>query len=130
MGQQVEKSDVVIKRLFRNKDGDWKKLESKIKEMNAYGDVIQSLIEDLVKAEAKLKILSLEAYHLAPKTDCLFYDSPVSPDKQTLAIKLYFKKLGWSGIRDVWMDAPSIQLFSETVKDSCRWLLKFKNDKD
>lgn len=121
---------IIIKRLFKNPNGDWKKLEKKVDEIQIMADVVQGLAEDLVKAEAKLRVLTLDAYHLAPKTDCLFYDSPVSPDKQVLSLKMYLKKLGWSGVRDVWVDAITIKPFSETVKEGCRWLLKFKNEKE
>lgn len=127
---EPQKGDVFLRRIFRNKDGDWKKLEKQIKEINTYAEVVQGLAEDLVKAEAKLKLLTLEAYQLAPKVDCLFYDSPISPDKQTASLRAYLKKLGWSGVRDIWMDSIKIQPFAATVKDGCRWLVKFQSDND
>jgi hypothetical protein len=122
----TEQTDVVVRRLHRNKDGDWAKVEKTAKEILTYAKVVEDLANDLVKADAKLKILMLEAYKDAPCVDSLFYDSPVSPDRQTLALKLYLKKLNWPGVRDVIVDTTRVQDFSETMKEAVRWLLKFK----
>jgi hypothetical protein len=114
--------------MHRNQNGDWKKVEKQVKEILTYADVVQSLAEDLVKADAKLKLLLLEAYKDAPITDCLFYDSPISPDKQTYNLRAYLRKLSWPGIRDIVTEPIAIPAFADTIKDGCRWLLKFKKD--
>jgi hypothetical protein len=122
--------DVILRRIFRNDKGDWKKLEKQIKEINTYAEVVQGLADDLVKAETRLKALMLEAYQLAPKVDCLFYDSPISPDKQTFFLRSYLKKLNWSGVRDIMVDPNRIKPFADNVKEGCKWLLKFQTGND
>jgi hypothetical protein len=122
----TEQSDVLIRRLHRNKDGDWSKVEKTVKEIITYAQVVDDLTNDLMKADQKLKELMLEAYRSAPTVDCLFYDSPIAPNKQTLNLKLYLRKLGWDGIRDVYVDPTRIPTFADVTKEACRWLLKFK----
>lgn len=116
----------IVRRVHRNNDGSWDKTEKHIKEALTYAKVVEDLANDLVKADAKLRNILLEAYKEAPMTDALFYDSPISPDKQTLNLKIHFKKLSWPGIRDVIIDVTRAQNFSDTIKDGCKWLLKFK----
>lgn len=120
--------DIITRRLFRNHGGDWKKVEKMTKEIETYAQVVDDLAKDLVKADAKLRDLMLAAYKEVPKTDCLFYDSPVSPSRQTLHLKCYLKKLGWDGVRDVMTASIAIEPFSKNIKEAMRWLLKFKND--
>ncbi len=123
-----QKELVSLRRLFRNEKGDWKETERLIKEITTYAKVVEDLASDLVKADKKLSELTLEAYKIAPKTDCLFYDSPLSPAKQTFHLKLFLKKLGWNGVRDVFMNDLEIQPFTKQMKDACRWLVKFKEN--
>ena len=124
-GKDELNNTVFLRRMFRNKDGDWTKLEAKCKEIQTYAQVVQELADDFVKAETKLKLLMLEAYQLAPVVDCLYYDSPVCPDRMTTHIKAYLKKQKWSGIRDVWIDHDKIRPFADHVREACKWLLKF-----
>lgn len=119
--------DVYLRKLYRNEKGDWKKLEKQIKEIQTYADVVQGLADDLVKADMKLRALLLEAYQQAPATDCLFYDSPISPDKQTFHLRSYLKKLNWSGIRDIMVEPIKIKPFADNVKEGCKWLMKFQS---
>lgn len=121
-------TDTLSRRLFINKDGDWKKLESLTKEIIETATSIQNQAQGLVRADAKLRALQLEAYQLAPKVDCLFYDSPVSPSRQTLYLKMHLKRIGWDGVRDVFINEMLQVNFVSMIKDSCQWLLKFKND--
>ncbi len=127
--EMAPQRDIITRRLFRNSNGDWKKLEKLTKEINALAEEMDQMAIDLVKSDSKLKDLMLEAYQIAPETDCLFYDSPVAPNRQTLYLKMHLKKIGWDGVRDVSVSSISIEPFSRMIKDGCRWLLKFKNDK-
>lgn len=122
------RKEVMLRRIFRNENGDWDKLEKHLVQVQTYAKVVDDLAKDLVTADAKLKTLLLEAYQMAPMVDCLFYDSPVSPDRQTLALKSYLKKLNWSGIRDIFTESIEIKKFSDTIKDGCRWLQKFQKE--
>lgn len=119
-----------LRRVFRNGSGDWDKVEAIAKELNKYALVWDGLAEDLVKVQTKIKDLTLEAYRLAPQVDSLYYDSPVSPSQQIFYAKQHLKKLGWEAIRDIHTDPNHIELFSKRIKEACRWLLKFKNDKN
>lgn len=119
---------VAVKRAFRNSDGDWEKIKKLQKEICNSAETLEQLVKDLVAEDKKLKALQLEAYKLAPAVDCLFYDSPMSPAKQTFHLKAYFKKMGWDGIRDVFVPTVGIDDFSKVIKDGCSWLVKFKSE--
>lgn len=116
-------------RTFKNEKGNWKDAEKLVKEINSYAEIVDSLAKDLVKANKKLLEMALEAYKTAPEIDCLFYDSPLSPSRQSLNLRLYLKKLGFDGIRDVVVNNYDISDFSECVKDGGRWLMKLKPNK-
>lgn len=113
-------------RRFKNPKGDWLKLEKTLKEADNYTRVIEELADDLMKAHKKLTELKLEAFNLCPETDALYLESPVSPYQQTLHLKLYLKKLGWDGIRDIYVATASIRNFTDYTKEALSWLLKFK----
>lgn len=113
-------------RRFNNHAGDWKKAEKFAKEAMGYSEIAEKHFNDGMAAFEKMKASQLEAFKATPVTDALYNDSPISPYKQTLYLKMHLKKLGWDGVRDVLTPSISIQLFSEMVKDSCKWLLKFK----
>ncbi len=121
---------IISRRRFRSENGDWKKLESVTKEIIILSESIEAQIEKLIKDQHKLQRLSLDAYNLCPSKDCLYYDSPVSPSKVLLYFKLQLRKSGWDGIRDIYTPTVSIEPFSKMMKDACRWLLKFKDDKE
>lgn len=113
-----------------NKLGDWKQAEQRVKTLETYGKVIEELVDDLAKIIEKYNAEALAAYNSAPKIDLLFYDSPLSPAKMTLDLKRYIKKAGIPVIRDVHEPSISIKKFSDSVREACSWLLKFKNAKD
>lgn len=115
-------------RRFINQKGDWKKLEKLTKDISALADSMQNQVKELVKADTKLKQMQLEAYQLAPQVDCLFYDSPVAPSRQTLYLKMFLKKCGWDGARDIFMDESLPETFSSRIREGCAWLLKFRSD--
>lgn len=123
-----EHANVVARvgRFFQNSHGDWEKLEKLTKEITTYADVIDGLAKDLVEANARLRKLLVEAYHLSPEIDCLFYDSPISPSKQTLHLRAYLSKLGFDGIRDVITNPNDIKPFSFHIKEGVQWLMKLR----
>lgn len=118
--------EIRIARAYKNAAGNWKKCDEAIKQVLIYGDVIQKISEDLVNAEKKFNELWKEAFTSAPATDCTFADSPMGPARTTFYIKVYLKKLGWAGIRDLFVDYDKSYPFSYHVKEACRWLVKFK----
>lgn len=127
-----DKTKVIIVRKnnhFINEGGSWTEAEAKAKELKTYGKVIEGLIDDLAKAVFKFNEVALDAYNSAPKTDCLFYDSPLSPSRVVVDLKCYVKKAGLPIVRDVIAPSISIKQFSDSVVDYCKWLLKFKNEK-
>lgn len=125
---EAKKQELIItRRLFRNPQGDWKKAEKLAKEIMTYAQVVDGLAVDLVKADRHLRQLQLEAYQAAKAVDSLFYDSPVSPARQTMHLKMYLKKLGWDGIRDLHTPSVSIEAFTKNMVEATRWLLKFKD---
>ena len=128
MTEQEEKENLIkLRRLFRNPQGNWAEVEKRCKSINSLAALVQSLTEDLIKANNKLEREILEAYELAPLKDSLYYDCPIGPAKQTLYLRMFLKKLGWDGIRDVWVEPVAIQEFAKHIKEGTRWLLKFKD---
>ncbi len=119
-----------LRRSFRNDGGDWKKTEALLKEAITYAEVIEGLANDLITADVKLKELLLAAYKTAPIVEGLYMDCPVSPNWQITHLRLYLKKLGWAGVRDVITPTVSIEPFSKQIKDAAKWLLKFKDVKN
>lgn len=114
-------------RTFQNDKGDWVAAEKKIKEAISYAQVVDQMAIDLEKANQKVKDLLLDAFKVTPETDCLFYDSPISPSRQVLYLKSFLVKLGFEGIRDVTTSHEDIKPFSAMIEDGCAWLMKFKN---
>ncbi len=123
-----EKKEVILRRVFRHQNGDWIKTEKLTREIMQTAQEMESHAAKLMEADAKLKKLQLQAYETAPIVDCLYMDSPISPTKQVRFLELQFKKLGWSGIKNVHMDPALIEPFSKHVRIACKWLLKFKDD--
>lgn len=121
-------ADVITRRVHRNAAGDWKKVEKLSREIILLAEQMEKTMAELVKQEQKLKDLQLEGFRAAPIVDSLFMDSPVAPHRQTQQVKMYLKKLGWGGSGDVITPTVAIESFSKTVKDSCRWLMKFKDE--
>ncbi len=126
----IEQGAAIIRRLFRNPNGDWRKLEGQVKEIMIWADTIEGLANDLAKADKKMKDLCLVAYENAPKKDTLYYDSPLSPAKVTMYLKMHLKKAGWEGVRDIHVDTSLIEPFTKTMREATRWLLKFKDDNE
>jgi hypothetical protein len=126
MKQEIANVVARIGRNFQNSKGDWEKLEKLSKEISTYADVIDGLCKDLVEANTRLRKLMVDAYHLSPEIDCLFYDSPISPAKQSLHLRAYLHKLGFDGIRDVITNPVDIKPFSFHIKEGVQWLLKLK----
>jgi hypothetical protein len=126
----TKQPEVIVRRLQRNDKGDWKRVEEKVKEAKILADVLEGLLKDVVKADAKLREALLDAYRVAPEVDCHYMDSPIAPSRQVYALKAYLKKLGWDGIRDMHTLSVNIQDFSAAMKEASSWLLKFKHAKN
>lgn len=122
-------SDVISRRLFKNADGDWKKVEALTREILKESENVQKHAELMVTAYQRVGRLVLEAYKIVPKTDALYLDSPLSPHRQSAFLKQFLKKLGLDGFsRDVVTPDILIMPFIKQMRDGCRWLLKFKED--
>lgn len=119
-------SQYLLRRVFRQYNGDWAKCEAATKDIIKLGNEIESLASQLIEKDRELRLKTLAAYELAPKKDALYYDSPLSPSHQTLNLRVFFRKLGWDGIRDIHLDHDKLTSFASQVKDGCKWLLKFK----
>ena len=115
-------------RVFTNSLGSWKTAEKCVKDVMIQAQEVDDIAIMLVQAMKKLDAMVLEAFKNTPKTDCLFYDSPISANRQNMYLRAYLFKLGWSGIRDIFTDPTKIRQFSDEIKDGCRWLMKFKNE--
>ncbi len=113
-------------RVFENKDGNWDKVSKIEKDVAPYVDVIQELAKRLAKATLELENLLLEGYKAAPKVDCLFYDSPISPGNQVHYLKSYLRKLNWRGIQDIPQNPYEIKEFKEQMNLAMKWLTKYK----
>ncbi len=127
---EEKKKEVFLRRVFRHQGGDWDKTEKLTREIMATAQEMEAFATKLMAADAKLKKLQLQAYETAPIVDALYMDSPISPGKQVRFLELQFRKLGWDGIRDVHVDPALLEPFTKHVKLACKWLLKFKDDKN
>lgn len=122
--------DHILRRLFRNPKGDWKKTEKLCRECTETAEKLQATLEQVVELENSLKDLLLKAYTSAPAIDSLYMDSPVAPHKVTLQSKLYMKKLGWTGAPELLTPSITVEPFAKTIKDCCKWLMKFKDNEN
>lgn len=113
-------------RVFENDKGDWKKVEKALKDAQPWVDVLEELSKRMAKATAELEAILLDAYKTAPKIDCLYYDSPISPNAQTHYLKSYLYKLGWRGVRDVSTNKIDIKEFSKEMELAMKWLTKYQ----
>jgi hypothetical protein len=123
--QQEEGGPDVSSRIFINPKGNWEETEKATKDVMRCAVEIEEIIRLLVEKTDRLDELVLKAHGWAPKTDCLFYDSPLSPTRTILYMKSMLSKMGWAGVAGVTDDPRKIPDFADIMKLSCKWLLKF-----
>ncbi len=126
MAEVPVKETIILRRTFDNPEGDWVKAEKMCREINSQAKLVEDRIKSLVEEDMKLRNLILQAYKMTPKIDCLFYDSPVAPSRQTMYVKMTLKKFGWDGVRDTFSNLMLFEGIAREIKDGTRWLLKFK----
>ena len=108
--------------------GSWDKTEKLLKDIKVFAEVLEGLEKDRIEAYKKLQALILEAYNTAPGVDCLFYDSPLAPNRVLYLLKAFGKKLGFDGITDIFTPSIEIKDFKKGIEEGCDWLLKFKKN--
>src|SRR3990167_47417 len=109
-------SEAYAVKTYKNRDGDWKKVEAAILEIKKYADVMDGLIKDITVVEKKIQGLTFQAYRELPETDCLFLDCPISPTKQTYFLRAHLFREGFSVAKGVLQDTVSISDYSKALK--------------
>lgn len=108
---------------------DWNKLEKDAKTFVSEFVEIEKDIDALAKKIDRLiNSQAAKLYQTAPKTESVYFDSPLRPMALENFVKMQFRK---SGFKFVQMGQGTIaevkvQPLSESIKDSVKWLFKLK----
>ena len=106
--------------------GDWSKTEKLAKEIQNLSLEIQESVDTLANKYNKLNEKLALAYKNAPLTDCGFGVSPIGLPRITHALKCHMHKREFYMDHKYLGDNTKFPDFSEYIKESMRWLLKFR----
>lgn len=108
----------------------WAESAKLVRELLTWVGVWIGLAKDLAAATTKILELSSRAFRSTPVVDCALNDSPLSLSRIIYAMRAHLKKIGWAGINQGQVMAPSVEIkeFDVVMKEATDWLLKFNDE--